>query len=325
MPGTVSFIQQSFPKSPSFLEDEIPDLENKVIIVTGSNTGVGKEIARMCYQKHATVYMMARSEEKTREAMNEIKTDVPKSRGHMIYLKLDLSDLNEVKTSAQTFLARKQKLHLLFNNAGVGYPEKGSRTAQGYELQLGVNVLGTFAITKFLTPLLVSTAKVSPPDTVRVVWASSSAAEAQSPQGFIQGLADWDNKGMYSQYCLSKLGNFYHATEFAARYAADGIISVPLNPGNIDSDFWRTMGSLMTCILRKTLLYPPKYGAYTNVFAGFSPEVTIEKSGQFVGPWGRFRQVSRDILEGSKSKSLGGNGAAEEFWAWSEAQIKPFI
>ncbi|KAI1734296.1 hypothetical protein F4680DRAFT_438898 [Xylaria scruposa] len=324
MPGTVSFMQQSFPGKPTFTENDIPDLENKVVIVTGSNTGVGKEIARMCYQKHATVYMMARSEDKTRKAIDDIEMNVPRSRGHMIYHNLDLSDLKSVKASAQAFLAKEQKLHVLFNNAGVGYPEKGSRTAQGYELQLGVNVLGTFAITKFLTPLLVSTAKTSPLGTVRVVWASSSAAEAQSAKGFVQGLADWDKKGQYPQYCLTKLGNYYHATEFAARHATDGIISVPLNPGNINSDFWRTMGSLVTCMLQKTLLHPPRYGAYTNVFAGFSPEVTREKSGQFVAPWGQFRTVSKEMLEGSKSRSQGGNGTAEEFWGWSEAQIKAY-
>ncbi|KAJ8107232.1 hypothetical protein ONZ43_g6801 [Nemania bipapillata] len=273
MPGTVSFIQQSFPGKPNFTENDIQDLENKmasspdaagvttlltrykVVIVTGSNTGVGKEIARMCYQRHATVYMMARSENKTRTAIADIEMAVPQSRGKMIYHKLDLSDLKSVKASAQAFIAREQELHVLFNNAGVGYPEKGSRTAQGYELQLGVNVLGTFAITKYLTPLLVSTAKTSQPGTVRVVWASSSAAEAQSAKGFVEGLADWDSKGQYPQYCLSKLGNYYHATEFATRHAADGVISVPLNPGNIDSDFWRTMGPVVTYALRKTLLY----------------------------------------------------------------------
>lgn len=235
----------------------------------------------MCYQRHATVYMMARSEDQTKKAIADIETDISTSRGQLIYHNLDLSDLESVKASAQAFLAKEQNLHVLFNNAGVGYPEKGSRTAQGHELQLGVNVLGTFALTKHLTPLLVSTAKASQPGTVRVVWASSSAAEAESPRDFVQGLAEWDEKGQYSQYCLSKLGNYFHATEFAARHAADGIISVPLNPGNIDSDFWRTMGPAVTCMLRKTLLHPPRYGAYTNVFAGLSPEVTLQKSGQF--------------------------------------------
>ncbi|KAI8630200.1 hypothetical protein F5Y19DRAFT_429318 [Xylariaceae sp. FL1651] len=269
--------------------------------------------------------MMARSEDKTRKAMDDIKIDIPKSRGELIYLKLDLSDLASVKATAQNFLAKEPKLHVLFNNAGVGYPEKGSRTAQGYELQLGVNVLGTFALTKHLTPLLVSTVKTSPPGTVRVVWASSSAAEAQNAKGFVEGLPDWDKKGQYPQYCLTKLGNYFHATEFAVRHKADGVISIPLNPGNIDSDFWRTMGSLVACMLRKTLLHPPRYGAFTNLFAAFSPEVTLERSGQFVAPWGQFRSVSKEMVDGSKSRSHGGNGTAQKFWDWSEAQIKAYV
>ncbi|KAI1177058.1 hypothetical protein F4777DRAFT_543581 [Nemania sp. FL0916] len=324
MSNTISLLQQSFPGKPTFTEKDLPNLKDKVIIVTGANTGVGKEIARLCYRSHATVYMMARSEEKTRKAMDDIKTDIRESRGQMIYHKLDLSDLKSVKASAQAFLAKEQKLHVLFNNAGVGYPEKGSTTAQGYELQLGVNVLGTFAITKHLTPLLKSTVKTSLPGTVRVVWTSSSAAWGQSPKALIPSLDDWDKKGSYPQYCFTKLGNYYHSTEYAARHAADGIISVALNPGNLDSDFWRTMGPVTSCVLKKTLLSPPVYGAYTSVFAGLSPEVTLEKSGQFVAPWGRFHNVSKEMLEATKSRSQGGTGAAQEFWVWTEAQIKAF-
>ncbi|KAI3323023.1 NAD(P)-binding protein [Xylariaceae sp. AK1471] len=326
MPGTVSFMQQSFPGKPKFTENDIPDRKTscKVVIVTGSNTGVGKEIAQILYSKHAKVYMMARSEDKTRKAMEDIKMDIPKSRGQMIYLHLDLSDLESVKASAQDFLSREQKLHVLFNNAGVGYPEKGTRSKQGYELQLGVNVLGTFAFTKHLTSTLVSTAKMSPPDAIRVVWASSSAAEAQSPKDFVENLPDWDKKGSFNQYCLSKLGNYFHATEFAARYKADGVVSVALNPGNIDSDFWRTQGAFMTCMLQKTLLHPPRYGAYTNLFAGFSPEITLEKSGEFIAPWGKFWNISKEMVDGSKSRSQGGNGTAQKFWDWSEAQVKPY-
>ncbi|KAI1432280.1 NAD(P)-binding protein [Xylaria sp. CBS 124048] len=325
MPGTVSFMQQSFPGKPNFSEHDIPDLENKVIIVTGSNTGVGKEIARMVYARNAKVYMMARSEDKTRKAMDDIKTAVPESRGQMIYIHLDLADLAGIKTTAREFLTRERELHVLFNNAGVGYPEKGSRSKQGYELQLGVNVLGTFELTKYLTPTLVLTAKRAKSASVRVIWASSSAAEAQGAKGFVEGLADWDKKGAYEQYCLSKLGNYFHATEFAARHRSDGVVSIPLNPGNIDSEFWRTQGPLVTCLLRKTLLHPPVYGAYTNLFAGFSDQVTMDRSGEFVGPWGKFRSVARDMIEGSKTESQGGNGTAQRLWEWSEAQVKPYV
>ncbi|KAI1827782.1 NAD(P)-binding protein [Xylaria intraflava] len=324
MRGGASSLRQAFPGKPKFLEDDVPDLENKVIIVTGSNTGVGKEIARIVYSKNAKVYMMARSEEKTRKAMDDIRTSFPQSRGQMTYIRLDLSDLTSIKTSAQEFLTKERELHVLFNNAGVGYPEKGSRTKQGYELQLGVNILGTFSLTKHLTSTIVSTAKTSQPGTVRVVWASSSAAEAINPNTFMEDLKNWDSRKGFEQYFLSKLGNYFHATEFAARHKADGVISVSLNPGNLDSDFWRTQGPLVSCMLRKTLLYPPLYGAYTNLFAGFSREVTLQKSGELLGPWGKFKQIDQDMVNGSKTKSQGGTGTAQKFWDWSEAQIKPY-
>jgi retinol dehydrogenase 12 len=254
---------------------------SQVVIVTGSNTGVGKETAQILYAKNAKVYLMARSFEKTQTAINDIKTAVPQSHGELIFLPLDLADLQQVKTSAEAFLRREKTLHILFNNAGVAYPEKGSTSKQGYELQLGVNCLGAFTLTKLLTPTLVSTAKVSPANTVRVVWVASSAAFLGSPNELLEKLPRLVEMGPLDKYGSTKLGNYLHATEYAARYAADGVISIPLNPGNLDSDLWRTQGPVTSCLLRKTVLNPPVYGAYTSLFAGVSPEVTLERSGQF--------------------------------------------
>ncbi|KAL6861995.1 hypothetical protein J3F83DRAFT_746370 [Trichoderma novae-zelandiae] len=325
MPGAISFMKQSFPGAPKFTDKDVPDLKGKTIIVTGSNSGIGKVLARILYSKNAKVYMMARSEEKTQAAIDSIKSAVETSSGELIYLKLDLSDITSAKASAEAFLRREKNLHLLFNNAGVGYPARGSTTKQGYELQLGVNCLGTFAFTKTLTPALVATAKASPANSVRVIWVSSSAAEAVSPANYVEKLNRIEKMSTFEQYCVSKLGNYWHAAEFASRYKADGIISIPLNPGNLDSDFWRTQGSLMRCILRKTLLYPPIYGAYTNLFAAFSPEVTLEKSGTFVAPWGQFWTLSKGVIAGSKLKAEGGTGIAASFWEWTEAQVRPHM
>ena len=213
------------------------------MIVTGSNTGLGKEIAQILYSKNAKVYMMARSEEKTKTAIASIKAAFPNSTGEMIFLPLDLSDLQTIKASAEAFLQREKQLHILFNNAGVGYPGKGSQSKQGYELQLGVNCIGTFAFTKVLTPILISTAKTSPTNSVRVVWVSSSAAEAVSPKNFVENLSGLEKKSSFNQYCISKLGGYLYATEFAARHKKDGVVSVSLNSGNLDSDFWRTQGT----------------------------------------------------------------------------------
>lgn len=235
----------------------------------------------MVYSKNAKVYMMARSEKKTQEAIQDIEASLPNSAGELHFIQLDLSDLTSIKQSVDEFLSREHELHLLFNNAGVGYPEKGSKTKQGYELQLGVNCLGPFGFTNFLAPTLVATAKTSPRDFVRVIWVSSSASEAFSPNALMETLPKIEEAGEMDKYSISKLGNYLHATEFAARYKAEGVLSMPLNPGALDSDFWRSQGGITTAILRKTVLHPPVYGAYTNIFAAFSPEVTIEKSGSY--------------------------------------------
>jgi retinol dehydrogenase 12 len=148
-------------------------------------------------------------------------------------------------------------------------------------LQLGVNCIGPFGFTNLLAPTLVATAKESPRDSVRVVWVSSSATESISPKGYVEGLAKIDEQSALDQYNVSKLGNYLHATEFAARYKAEGVLFIPLNPGALDSDFWRSQGRLTTYLLQKTLLRPPIFGAYTNLFAAFSPEITLEKSGTY--------------------------------------------
>ncbi|KAF7559749.1 hypothetical protein G7046_g4417 [Stylonectria norvegica] len=323
MSNNLNMMRQSFfAGKPKFTVKELPDLSGKTIIVTGSNTGVGKEIAQMVYAKNARVYIMARSETKSKKAIDDIRAAVPNSQGELVYIPLDLSDLRSTQKSAAEFLRRESQLHVLFNNAGVGYPEAGSRTKQDYELQLGVNCIGTFAFTQQLTPTLVSTAKASPPGTVRVVWASSTAALATPTKDYMKRIESVKEESSFEQYCLSKLGNYFYATEFASRYRADGIISIPLNPGNINSEFWRTQGALMLWVLRRTVLHPPVYGAYTNIFAGFSPSIAMERSGTFVAPCGRLWYVSHDMLAGSKSEAQGGNSTAEKFWNWTEAQVR---
>ena len=157
---------------------------------------------------------MLRSEEKTKAAIDSIKASTPKSKGELVFIALDPSDLPSVKAAADEFLHRERELHLLFNNARVGYPDKGIRTKQGYELQPGVNCVSTFAFTKHLTPVLVSTARSAPPNSVRVIWVSSSAAEAVAPGAFVEKLAKIEEKAAFEQYCISNLGTYLHATEF---------------------------------------------------------------------------------------------------------------
>lgn len=288
-PTLKSSLTNTFPPGPKFLEKHVPDLQDKVYIVTGANTGTGKELTRMLYSKNAKIYMLARSEDKTKEAIADIKKTVPRSGGSMHYLRLDLADLSTIKGTVERFLALESKLHVLWNNAGVLSGNKEvAVTPQGHELHTGVNGLGTFALTQLLTPVLVATAKAEPSSTVRVVWVASSAAEIFAEERIgvrpeTLGLEAQTPRGGFQRYWFSKIANWAHATEYAQRHKADGVVSVSLNPGNLYSDLYRDQGFFFR-IIERLMMYPPVKGAYTELFAGLSPEVNIENS----GCWGKF-------------------------------------
>jgi retinol dehydrogenase-12 len=259
--------------------------------VTGGNAGVGKEVARILHSKHARVYVAARSQSKATEAIESIKNSNRESKGSLEYLHLDLNDLTTIKASAQEFLAKENKLHVLFNNAGVMTPTQGSKTAQGYELHLGVNNIAPFMFTKLLTPILVFTAKTEPPNTVRVIWTSSSATELMSPKsaGVPMDNLDYhiEKSGGY-KYAVSKAGNYLHSAEFAKRHQSDGVISISLNPGNLLTKLTDENGWLFNKF-KNSLDSPPVYGAYTELFAGLSKDITMANSGD----WGKFSVLSK--------------------------------
>lgn len=297
-------------------------------MVSGANTGLGKELAQLLYAKHAKVYIAARSTEKATKAIDAMKLAHPESQGELSFIQLDLADLSTIKASVQQFLDRETKLHVLFNNAGVMKPAPGTKTAQGYEPQLGVNNVGAHLFTKLLTPLLVQTAKKESPGTVRVVWVSSSAGESPfAPKGGVpmDNLDYHDDPGWFPQYAISKAGNYLQGTEFARRYKKDGIISVALNPGNLDSELWRNQGAVMSKLLKLFVLHDPIKGAYTELYAGLSPEITLENSGAWVAPFGRLMRIRKDLKVASVPKEEGGSGIGEQFWEWNEHQVRSYL
>lgn len=110
-------------------------------------------------------------------------------------------------------------------------PPQASKTVQGYELQLGTNVLGHFLFTKLLTDTLVSTAKTAPKNSVRVVWVSSSAADAApSPAIDFSNMDYHVEESATNKYARSKAGNALEAIEFSRRFSSAGIVSVVSRP-----------------------------------------------------------------------------------------------
>ncbi|KAI0199344.1 short-chain dehydrogenase [Astrocystis sublimbata] len=306
------------PGEPLLTEYNLGSQEGKVFIITGAGTGLGKELAKILYSRHAKVYIAARSATKAQAAITEIRALYPASKGELVYLFLDLGDLSTIKKSAASFLAKEKRLDVLFNNAGVMVPPAGSVTAQGWELQLGTNVLGTFLLSRCLNPVLAATAKsgAAESNSVRVVWVSSAAAE-DAPKPAI----DFENmdykrhdESQWQKYARSKAGNILHACEAARRSERedDGVLHVSLHPGIFPTDLQRTMPGWQAYLV-KMMGKDPKYGAYTQLYAGLDRSVT---NGSFVGPYGKLIKARNDFCE----EPLG-----RMYWEWAEKQVELFI
>ncbi|KAK8091871.1 estradiol 17 beta-dehydrogenase [Apiospora hydei] len=325
----MGMITQFFPQKPTFTDQPLPDLKGKVYIVSGANTGLGKEVARSLYAKNAKVYIFARTESKANQAIADIQKAHPSSSGSLAFIPIDYNDLRAVKPAVDTFLRQETQLHALFNNAGV---MAGSadvpKTVQGYEQQLGVNFIATYLFTKLLTPTLVATAKSAPVGTVRVVWVSSLSTEmyAEKNTAFDMDNLDYHvEKPVLYKYGISKAGAWAYAVELAKRHQADGVVSIALNPGNLKSDLFRSQGRAMK-IMNSMILYPVPSGAATQLFAAFSPQVTKETSlsGSWVIPFGRVAAIRKDLINATKSAQQGGNDGTCKFWEWTEGQVRQY-
>ena len=142
---------------------------------------------------------------------------------------IDLADLSTVKPGAAAFLshpASAGKLHVLFHNAGVLAPPKGSATKAGHELALGTHAIGPQLLTRLLESRLKETAATEDKNTVRIVWVASTGATL-APQGGmdVKNLADHE-KGPIEKYNISKAGAMFLCGLWAERLKANGIVNI---------------------------------------------------------------------------------------------------
>jgi NAD(P)-dependent dehydrogenase (short-subunit alcohol dehydrogenase family) len=252
----------------------IPDLSGKTMIVTGANTGVGFETALALYEAGAHVILASRDTEKTEQA--RIKIQDQNGGGSVETALLDLSSLSLVKQFADQFLKKHQQLHVLINNAGVMIPP-ASKTADGYELQFGVNFLGHFALTGYLYPLL----KKTPGS--RIITVSSLA--------YLRGAIDFDNLKSEKdydptrEYSQSKLADLLFARELQRRIVAagDAVLSIAAQPGANRTELTRHMTeeALAEGIKRVGKLMDPWQGALPSLYAAVSAEAA---GGKLYGP-----------------------------------------
>ena len=219
---------------------------------------------------------------------------------------------------------------MLWNNAGVGAMSipHGSKTVQGTEAFMGMHCVGPLLFSKLLLPQLRQAVKSSQSEEVRVVWTSSLLAEMSAPTGGVDFSAlDEGPKDPVQAYSASKAGNWFLAAEWARRYGTgeEAMVSVAQNPGNLQTNIWQGAPSLWMLAINR-ILYPAKFGAYTELYAGLSPEITMEKNGAYIMPWGRIHDYfpRNDIVEAMKLEDQGGKGAAKRFWEWCENKHREF-
>lgn len=264
----------------SWSTKDIPDQHGTVAVVTGANGGLGFETAAALAAAGAHVVVAARDIDKTERAVAEIGRTVPDADVEVV--PLDLGSLASVRRAATAILDRHPRLDVLVNNAGVmGIPERA--TADGFEMQLGVNHLGHFALTAHLLPALLAADG-------RIVSVTSTAHH-------IGRRLDPDNPhlhGTYSPwkaYGQSKLANFHFALGLHRRLAAAGAGATSLlaHPGLSNTDLQthsvqETEGGgsqrLFEWLARRTGMTPSR-GALSQLRAATDPSA---HGGQFFGP-----------------------------------------
>ncbi|CAN6664963.1 hypothetical protein TRVA0_036S01002 [Trichomonascus vanleenenianus] len=308
------FMNHFIAGEPAFKEDSYPDLRGKVYIVTGGCTGIGYHVTRYLIMKNATVYMAARNQSKIDAAIESLTTEFPSAK--LDYIIVDLGDLASIKPGVQKFLDKAVRLDGVVHNAGVMTPEPGSKTKQGYELQLGTNAIGPWLLQKFLDDVLIETAKKSPPNSVRVLWVSSSAHMMSKKGGM-----NWDNPnegnkwGLYGQ---SKAINIMQSILWAQHHEGSGVVSLNCHPGNIRSELQRYASKIEGTLI-KGLLYDTKYGAYTELYAMLNPVITTEDNGLYVIPFGKRGKARNDIVQAAQGED------GQKLYNWLTEQVKDYL
>lgn len=267
----------------SWTEDSIGDLRGKRAIITGANSGIGYYTALALARHGADVIMACRDQERSKKPYQEIREV---AKGTVVLRSLNLADLESVAGFADDIRTDFTTLDLLVNNAGImGGPRRA--TAQGFELQMGTNHLGHFALTNHLWPLL------SAAGDARVVSLSSLASRDGRLTSAMtrETLVDPQPYSAYPVYCNTKQATLLFSQELHRRAQAAGstVMSVASHPGVSSTGLFnrqlreRHLGVLVPVVgtLGRITLPSPRASANPSIRAATDPAVS---SGDFIGP-----------------------------------------
>src|SRR5215831_17351456 len=250
--------------SATWTSDDVPGQHGRLAVITGANTGLGFETARVLAAHGASVVLAVRDIEKGKAAAARIAGTAP---GATVTVQpLDLTSLDSIRAAAAELRARHPAIDLLINNAGVMFPPRQT-TGDGFELQLGTNHLGHFALTGLLLPQML------PVPGSRVVTLSSLAHRLRARINFgdLQSERSYRRAAAYSQ---SKLANLMFTCELARRLsrAATTTIAVAAHPGLADTELTRHTPAI-TAVLARLISQKAAMGALPVLRAATDPGV----------------------------------------------------
>jgi NAD(P)-dependent dehydrogenase (short-subunit alcohol dehydrogenase family) len=276
----------------------VENLQGKVAIVTGSNTGIGKETARGLVRLGATVVLAVRDLQKGEAARADIAATEAVADARLKVMALDLGDTASIRAFAAAFKRDYKHLEILVDNAGVS-PTKRSTTKDGFETTFGVNHLGTFLLTRELLDVLQASAPA------RVVVLSSAL--------HYRGKMVWDDLqftrrkfGALAAYNQSKLANVLFTKALARRLAGKGVTVNAVHPGLVQTELARDMPQVFVKMLQLFMISPAK-GAQCSIDVATRPELA---------------GVTGEYFEKSKvkpaAKAALGESDQERLWKLSE-------
>ena len=267
---------------PKWTTDDIADLTGRRAVVTGANTGLGLETARELAAKGATVVLAVRNLDKGEGARTAIIAGL--ADADVIVQSLDLASLDSIRSASKDLHERFETIDLLINNAGVMFTPR-STTADGFELQLGVNHLGHFALTGLLLDLMLSV------EGSRIVTVSSGAHKFKSNID-LANLAGTDGYNRTAAYGRSKIANLLFSYELHRRLEAAGaaVSALAAHPGGSNTELARNAPAVMRAvgIVFRPFMQSAAMGALPTLRAATDPAAA---GSQYYGPdgFGEFR------------------------------------
>lgn len=293
--------------------EQIPDLSGRRALVTGVTGGLGRHTALELARHGAEVVMAARSEERLREAMDTVRRTVPTAR--LVPVLMDLADLGSVRRAADE-LRPLGPVHLLVNNAGV-MATPNRRTVDGFDLQMGTNHFGHFALTGLLLPQLLA-------EGTRVVTVSSLMHRLARRVSLTDPRVPRPHYKKWVAYSESKLANLLFAFELDRRARAAGwqLESLAAHPGYTSTNLIRAGlrmdgGSSGQSVLEgatRLLAQSAAQGALPLLMAATMAELP---GGSYVGPGGPGEVRGHPKLVGA-SRPARNEQTAAAFWSLSE-------